>query len=85
MNNLSRPVRRNAVFIVIGLLIALVYSQRKSFVKVMPGAGGPAGSGDASACRTLCGATLASSCPACPTCAAAPAPAVTRPVGPVRR
>lgn len=52
VRNSMRFLRRNAVLIVIALLIALVYSQRKSFKKTMGGGGAVI---DKKACEGLCG------------------------------
>ena len=51
VRNSMRFLRRNAVFIVLALLIALVYTQRKSFKKTMGGGA----SVDPKACEGLCG------------------------------
>ena len=51
-NNFNRTTRKYFVYIVIAMLAALIYANRKSFVKV---AGGGA---DAGACETLCGEAL---------------------------
>jgi len=52
VRNSMRFLRRNAVFIVLALLIALVYTQRKSFKKAMGGGGDTI---DPKACEGLCG------------------------------
>jgi len=52
-NNFNRTTRKYFVYIVIAMLAALIYANRKSFEKV---AGG--GVADVGACQTLCGAAL---------------------------
>ena len=58
VNNFNRTARKYFVYIVIAMLAALIYANRKSFVKVAGGKG--AGAGAAGACETLCGDTLQS-------------------------
>lgn len=53
LTNVNRLVRKNAVYIVVAVLIALVYSQRKSFAEA-------ADPTMIKHCTTLCGPTLQS-------------------------
>ena len=54
VNNFNRTARKYFVYIVIAMLAALIYANRKSFVKVAGGGG----AADAGACETLCGDAL---------------------------